>query len=83
MKSINVEVVTVEIKVEIISELEIHLKTCEIYQYGSCYSRDKSLSEMKKHVQDTHTPSTGIGYLKMDRNNECEVSQTYYSLSEL
>ena len=79
----NFECGLCEVNFEIISELEIHLKTCEIYQCGSCYSRDKNLSEMKKHVQDTHTPSTGIGYLKMDRNNECEVSPTYYSLSEL
>ena len=45
--------------------------------------RDKNLSVMKKHVEKTHKYETEIGYLKMDRNSESEVSQTFYSLSEL
>ena len=66
-----------------ICDLEIHLKTCEIYQCGNCFVRDKNLSEMKKHVEKTHKYETEIGYLKMDRDSESEVSQTFYSLSEL
>ena len=78
----NFECGLCEVNFDKISDLEIHLKTCEIYQCGSCYIRDKNLSEMKKHVQETHS-STDIGYLKMDRNNESEVNQTDYSLSDL
>ena len=66
-----------------IRDLEIHLKTCEIYQCGKCLVRDKNLSEMKKHIQKTHKYETEIGYLKMDRNSESEVSQNFYSLSEV
>ena len=43
-----------EVKFVKICNLEIHLKTCEIYQCGKCFVRDKNLSEMKKHIQKTH-----------------------------
>ena len=81
-RSGNFECGLCEVNFEKISDLVTHLKICEIYQCGRCYVRDKSLSEMKKHVQDKHTTSTGIGYLKMDRTNESEVSQTFFSLSQ-
>ena len=65
------------------ADLDLHLKTCEIYECGKCWIRDKNLSEMKKHIRETHSDSTQISYIKMDRNIESEVSEKYYSLSEL
>ena len=64
-----------EVNFDKISDLEIHLKTCEIYQCGSCYIRDTNLSEMKKHVQETHS-STDIA----DTDISVSVSVELYCL---
>ena len=67
-----------------VSDLEIHIKSCEIYECGKCWIRDKSLSDMKNHITEKHQESTvSISYLKMDRNSENEVNTNYYSLSEV
>ena len=66
-----------------LDDLEIHLKTCEVYQCAMCLIRGKNLSEMKSHIEDNHSKSTGIGYLKMDRNDQNDVSSKYYTLSDL
>ena len=67
-----------------VSDLEIHIKSCEIYECGKCWIRDKSLSDMKNHITEKHKESTvSISYLKMDRNSENEVNTNYYSLSKV
>ena len=70
-------------KFDSLTDLELHLKTCEIYECGKCWIRGKNLSEMKHHIKETHSQSTQICYIKMDRNSESEVNATYYSLSEV
>jgi hypothetical protein len=70
-------------KFQDLDKLDLHLFTCEIYECGECYIRDTNLSNIKKHIQDTHENSTKMLYLKMDRNESGEVSSKFYSLSEV
>ena len=79
----NFECGLCEGKFDSLTDLELHLKTCEIYECGKFWIRGKNLSEMKHHIKETHTQSTQICYIKMDRNSESEVNATYYSLSEV
>ena len=72
-----------ESKFSELTNLETHLKTCEIYECGKCFIRYRLLSEMKKHITDNHESSTRILYTKMDRNNENEVCIKKYSLSDV
>ena len=34
--------------------LELHLRTCEIYECSVCYRKDKNLNDMKKHFVNDH-----------------------------
>ena len=72
-----------EAKFEELNSLEIHLKTCEVYECGKCWIRNKNLSEMKRHIEENHNKSVGLGYLKMDRNKEWDVDHKLYSFSEV
>ena len=68
---------------EKLSDLELHLKTCEVYECNSCYLGFHNISDVKKHIQDDHTTSTKILYSKLDRNDPSEVTSKRYSYSEL
>ena len=72
-----------EAKFEEVNTLEIHLKTCEVYECGKCWIRNQNLSEMKRHIEETHSTSVGLNYFKMDRNKEWDVSSKFYSFSEV
>ena len=70
-------------KFQELDKLDLHLFTCEVYECGECYIRNTNLSDMKKHIQDTHAHSTRMLYLKMDRNETGEISSKFYSLTEV
>ena len=59
-------------------DLEIHLRTCEMYERDSisCLQRSKNPSEMKKHIDENHDTYTQLNHLKIDRKNEFEVTST-------
>ena len=64
-------------------DVDIHLRTCEIYECSSCWLRGSNLSDIKKHIQEKHDSSTRLNHLKMERENDLEVSSTSYCLKEL
>ena len=66
-------------------DLETHLRTCEMYQCGrySCWLRVKSLSDMKKHIEEKHTTSTSLHHLKIDREKEFSVTSKIYYVKDL
>ena len=64
-------------------DVELHLKTCEIYECSSCWLRGENRSEMKKHIREKQCTSTKLNYLKMERENEFEVSLTSYNLKDI
>ena len=72
-----------EIKFKIVGDLDIHLKTCEVYECCECCIRNKSLEEMKRHVQEDHEGANALNHLKMDRDDISKVTLKYYLLSEL
>ena len=68
--------------------LEIHLSTCEVYECGEslnneCFYRDKHLSEMKKHLLDSHEKSEELLHLKIERKDPSKVSIKKYHISQL
>ena len=66
-------------------DLETHLRTCEMYECGrySCWLRVKSLSDMKKHIEEKHTTSTSLHHLKIDREKEFSVTSKFYYVKDL
>lgn len=72
-----------EIKFEIVEDLDMHLKTCEVYECYECCIRNKNLEEMKRHVQEDHEGANALNHLKMDRDDISKVTLKYYLLSEL
>ena len=66
-----------------LESLEVHLKTCEVYDCGLCLNREKNISYMKKHIKDYHKQEGSMRHTKMDRNNVCDISSRNYSLSDL
>ena len=67
-----------EFTFETVADLDLYFKACEFNECGKCCIRDKKLNEMRKLAD-----STQISYIKMDRNNDSEVSEKYYCFSEL
>ena len=63
--------------------LDMHLKTCEIYECSVCSERFLILSEMKKHMHENHESCNKIYHLKIDRKYPNEVNVKKYSLSQL
>ena len=68
---------------EEISHLEIHLRTCEVYECLECLIRRRSLSEMKEHIVKDHENCKKLTHLKIILENENYVLFESYSISEL
>ena len=60
--------------------LELHLKTCEIYECKSCEHESKQISKMKKHIAENkeNCGTSCIYHIKIDRNNESEADYKEY-----
>jgi hypothetical protein len=61
----------------------IHLNTCEAFQCDwdndKCKERFKTLNDLKKHFGEVHNKEYGyLLHLKLDRNNNNEVSEKAY-----
>ena len=65
--------------------MQIHIKTCEIYECENCEFVSKQLSGNKKHMREDNKEcgSSIIFHIKTDRNNEDVACCTEYKLSEL
>ena len=61
-------------------KLDIHLNTCEVYQCGGCEKIFNTIKDVKKHIEEMQY-SDGWHYvyhLKLERNNQNEVSERQY-----
>ena len=72
-----------DVTIEDLSHLELHLRTCEVYECSECFIRRKSLSEMKEHIGKEHEDCKKLTHLKINLENESDVIFKSYSLSEL
>jgi hypothetical protein len=61
-----------------LENLEIHQSTCEMYRCRSCGKKEKTISDIKKHTQLFHGPSSIIDHLKLCRNDQQEVNEQMY-----
>ena len=67
-----------------LSELEVHLFTCEVYKCFNCGVRLRTLGEIKKHIRENHTEEDFVfHHLKIERNDEEEVKSTQYYFGEV
>ena len=66
-----------------LESLELHLRTCEMYECSECYLKLRDISEMKKHAVIDHESDIIIQHLKIDLDNLCEVIPKSYQLSQL
>ena len=60
--------------------VDLHLKSCEIYECSFCWLRGKNRSEMKKHIREKHCNSTKLNHLKMEKD---KVNSTSYNLKDI
>ena len=65
--------------------LDVHLKTCEIYECTNCEFVAKQLSEIKKHVKanKSECAESNIFHIKIDRKNKNETSFKEYEQKEI
>ena len=50
-------------KFEVLSDLELHLRTCEVYE---CCKNGQQLHEIKKRVMEEHEECKTINHMKID-----------------
>ena len=60
---------------ETFEKLETHLFTCENYMCDACKTSETSISNIKKHIEESHRPHKNfmLFHNKLDRNNQEEV----------
>ena len=74
----------VDYEAKSLDNLEIHLKTCEIYECEDCEYVSKQLSGIKQHISEIQKcSSSNILHIKMDRNNDQLASCTEYKQSDI
>ena len=63
----------------------MHLKTCEIYECNDCEHVAKTISSIKKHIQNNKKDcyETTIHHVKLDRENDEEAVDKEYEQEEL
>ena len=68
-----------------LENLDLHIKTCEIYECAECEYISKQLSGIKEHISESSTKCSlsSIFHLKMDRENEAVANCKEYKQSEL
>ena len=66
-------------------KLEIHLVSCEMYECDGCHRKFKSIKEVKDHIVEMKYENGWhyVAHLKLDRNNQCEVSRKKYRSTEI
>ena len=66
-----------------LSNLELHLRTCEVYECNECWKKGIHLHEIKKHVKEDHENCKFINHLKIDLEDETTVIAKIFNISEL
>ena len=81
----NIECGLCEYEASDTENLELHLKTCEIYECKSCEHESKQISKMKKHIAENkeNCGTSCIYHIKIDRNNESEADYKEYKQSDI
>ena len=55
--------------------LNLHLKTCEIYECNECECVAKQISGIKKHIKNSNScRDASIHHVKIDRDNDKEAA---------
>ena len=72
-----------DVTFEDLSSLDLHLRTCEVYECSECFIRRRSLGEMKEHIVDEHKNCKKLTHLKINLENESDVIYKSHSISEL
>ena len=62
----NLECGFCDSKFKDLSDLELHLRTCEVYECTNCWKKGKHLHEIKKHVMEDHENCKTINHIKID-----------------
>ena len=71
-------------KAKSLENLEIHFKTCEVYECVNCYFRVKQISQMKAHMKSKHgNEDIKFVHGKQDRHSKEEVNTTEHLRFEL
>ena len=63
--------------------LELHLRTCEVYECSECYIKIRNISEIKRHAVEDHEDCDVIHHLKINLENLSEVIYKSYHLKDL
>ena len=66
-----------------LASLELHLRTCVVYECSDCYIKIRNLSEIKKHVIEDHEDCDIIHHLKINLENLSEVIPKIYHFKDL
>ena len=72
-----------EWKSDNLENLDIHLKSCEVYECQGCDQRFCSLTDVKLHIEEEHGKETSLLHLKMNRAFDKFVDVNKYSFSEV
>ena len=72
-----------DVTFEDLSSLDLHLRTCEVYECSECFLRRRSLGEMKERIVKECENCKKLTHLKMNLENESDVIFKSYSISEL
>ena len=80
----NLECGLCDCKTKDFETLNLHLKTCEIYECNKCEFVANQLSGIRKHMRESNDCSLStFHHIKIDRNNDEEAAFTEYEQSEL
>ena len=64
--------------------LNLHLKTCEIYECDNCEHVAKNISSIKKHIHTSKECNTStVHHVKIDRNDDEEANEKEYEQADL
>ena len=64
--------------------LNLHIKTCEIYECNECEHVSNNISSIKKHMKSNNDCSIGtIHHVKISRYSDNEADQKEYEQHEL
>ena len=80
----NIECGLCEYRAKDNEQLDIHIKTCEIYECNHCEYGTKTLSEMRKHkTESSECLTSSVFHVKVDRKFENEADSKEYQHEEL
>ena len=80
----NIECGLCDFQSKDLDTLNLHLKTCEIYECNECEFVAKQISNIKKHVKNNiKCKDTMVYHVKIDRDNDEEATVKEYQLCEL